>query len=434
MKKITILLLFIIPAITSFSQAKVTNAINYLKDFQREKDPQSLAKAKENIDAYIQGGEMKDPAKAQKVKAQVYVALFENNLGIQRDKLANIPDPNTRELTAYQNVTSTAELDEAMKAIAASKAADTKGVFAPEILVVESQIYNHYYNKGIVYSNGAKLIESIDMFEKALAINDSDSTLMLLLASNAYDAKDFNKAKTSLSKMIDAKKGSSLVYNMLVQSNFNLKDTVAGIEALKKGRLAYPQDDNLLTTETNYFLNSRKSEEALKNLDKVVAARPDDPGSYFARATIYDKLAHPEDKDGKALPKPANYDQLVKSAEDDYKKAIELFEPKHKQAASLSAREREQLKEGYSGALFNLGVMYFNDGAVISTKADKITDNAKYAAENKKANDFFKKAMPFLEKSLEVKAEEKTAYALKQIYTRLEMPEKVKSLNEQMKN
>lgn len=434
MKKISILLLFVIPVITGFSQAKVTNAINYLRDFQKNNDQESLTKAKENIDAYIQAGELKDPAKAQKVKGQVYLALFENNLGIQRAKLSNITDPNARELAAYQNTASTAELDEAMKAFAASKAADTKGAFAPEILTLETQIYNHYYNKGIVYSNNAKLTESVDMFEKALAINDADSTLMILLASNAYDAKDFNKAKTALTKMIDAKKGSGLVYNLLVQSDFNLKDTVAGIEVLKKGRAAFPEDDNLLTTETNYFLNSRKSEEALKNLDKVVASRPNDPGTYFARATIYDKLAHPEDKEGKALAKPANYDQLVKSAEDDYKKAIELFEPKHKQVNSLSAREREQLKDGYSGALFNLGVMYFNDGAVISTKADKITDNAKYAAENKKANEYFKKAMPFLEKSLEVKSEEKTAYALKQIYTRLEMPEKVKSLNEQMKN
>jgi tetratricopeptide (TPR) repeat protein len=434
MKKITILLLLVIPALTGFSQAKLVNAIKYLNDFQKNKDQESLAKAKENIDLYIQGGEIKDPAKAQKVKGQVYLALFENNLGLQRDKLANITDPNAKELTAYQNTASTAELDEAMKAFAASKAADTKGVYAAELLVSETQAYNHYYNKGIVYSNNSKLPESVDMFEKALAINDSDSTLMLLVASNSYDMKDYNKAKSTLSKMIEAKKGSPLVYNLLVQSNFNLKDTVAGIDVLKKGRAAYPSDDNLLTTETNYFLNNHKTEDALKNLEKVVASRPNDPGLYFTRGTTYDKLAHPEDKDGKALPKPANYDTWVKSAESDYKKAIELSEAKYKNLSTLQPQEATQLKEVYSQALFNLGVMYFNDGAEISKVADKITDNAKYAAENKKANEQFKKAMPFLEKSQEVSSDERTLYALKQIYTRLELTDKLKTVNAQMKN
>ena len=96
MKKITSLLLLVIPALTGFSQAKLVNAIKYLNDFQKNKDQESLAKAKENIDLYIQGGEIKDPAKAQKVKGQVYLALFENNLGLQRDKLANITDPNAK--------------------------------------------------------------------------------------------------------------------------------------------------------------------------------------------------------------------------------------------------------------------------------------------------------------------------------------------------
>lgn len=429
MKKITILLLLLTPAITGFSQAKLVNAIKYLNDFQKNKDQESLAKAKENIDLYMQGGEIKDPAKAQKVKGQVYLALFDNNLNIQREKLTSVADPNAKELTAYENTASTAELDEAVKALAASKAADTKNVYAAEMLSLEAQVYNHYFNKGIVYSNKLKLNESVDMFEKALALNDGDSTLLILLSSNAYDAKDYNKAKTYLNKMIEAKKGSALTYNLLVQSNFNLKDTVAGMEVLKKGRVAYPSDDNLLTTETNYFLNTHKTEEALKNLEKVVAARPDDAGLYFTRGTTYDKLAHPEDKDGKALPKPASYETWVKSAESDYKKAIELSEIKYKNIGSLQAHEASQLKEVYAQALFNLGVMYFNDGAEISRVADKITDNAKYAAENKKANEQFKKAMPYLEKSQEVSADERTQYALKQIYTRLELNDKLKALN-----
>ena len=106
----------------------------------------------------------------------------------------------------------------------------------------------------------------------------------------------------------------------------------------------------------------------------------------------------------------------MKSAETDYKKAIEL-------------------KPDYFDALYNLGVLYNNHGVVLNKIADQITDNAK----NKTANDLalakFTNALPVLEKALELNPKDKnTMFALKQIYARTQQPDKVKEINERLKN
>ena len=434
MKKIAILLLLTMPVLAGYSQAKLVNAIKYHDDYLNHKDQESLRKAKENIDLYLQNPEAKEPAKAQRIKGQIYLSLFDNNLNLETNKLTSITDANQKILTAYQN-TPTAELDEAVKAFAEVKKLDKKGIQLVEVLPAEKRIYEHYYNKGIANSNASKLTEAIEMYEKAAALDESnDSTLLLSLSSNAFDNKNYDKAKLNLTKLVDAKKGSALIYNLLVQSEFMLKDTVAGVETLKKGRAAYPSDEALQRTETNYYLNSGKSEEAIKSLNAVIASKPQEPGLYLARGNMFDNLAHPENAKGEKLPKPGNYNELMKSAEADYKKTIELSEAKYKNLSSLPAKEAEQVKDTYSQALYYLGIVYFNVGVDISAVADKITDNAKFAAQNKKANDEFIKAMPYFEKSQELKPHQQKLFALKQIYSRLEMMDKLKAVNDQMKN
>jgi len=194
------------------------------------------------------------------------------------------------------------------------------------------------------------------------------------------------------------------------------KDTVAGMELLKKGRTAYPNDINLLISETNYFLKVNNSTEALNNLNLAIAAKPGDANLYLVRGNIYDNLANPKDNAGKDLDKPKDYDEKLKLAEADYKKAVEL-------------------KPDYFDAMYNLGVLYNNHGVAIAKQSDKITDNAKYAAENQKATDEFTKALPILEKALTINPKDRgTMVALKQIYARMQMLDKVKEMNEKLKN
>jgi Flp pilus assembly protein TadD len=194
-----------------------------------------------------------------------------------------------------------------------------------------------------------------------------------------------------------------------------LKDTAAGVETLKKGRLAYPNDINLLTSEINYYLKTNNSTEAINNLNFALIAKPTDANLFLVRAILYDNIANPKDATGKDLAKPKDYADKLALAEADYKKAIEF-------------------KPDYFDALYNLGALYNNKGAFIAKEANKIANEAKYKVENAKATEEFNKAMPVLEKALQINPKDNnTLFALKQIYSRLQLLDKLKAINEKLK-
>ncbi|MBA3970633.1 MAG: tetratricopeptide repeat protein [Bacteroidetes bacterium] len=395
---------------------KIVNTKNYLREFGESKDIESLNKAKENIDLAAAHPDTKDLAKTQTLKAQVYVTIFDNSLRLENEKLTTITDPNKRNLAAYQN-TSSAPLSEAFAACNASKAVDTKGNYTSEVANYIRSIAGHYENKAIADYNAKKYADALPSFEKAFEINGSkDSASLANCALVADRAANYEKAKLYYQKMIDNKQGLGNTYSSLVNVYLMMKDSVGGMDVLKKGRAAYPNDINLVITETNYFLKTNNSKEALNNLNIALAAKPADANLYLVRGNIYDNLANPKDAAGKDMEKPKDYDEKINAAEADYKKAVEL-------------------KPDYFDALYNLGILYNNKGVALNKKADMITDNVKYKAENDKATAEFNKAIPVLEKALEVSPKDRnTMYALKQVYARTQQADKLKAITERLKN
>ena len=417
MKKIALLFIMTIPVYTGFAQtAKVVNTVNYLRDFNNSHELESLNKAKENIDLASASPDTKDQAKTQKLRAEVYVTIFENDLRLETEKLASMADPNKRNIAAYQN-TSSASLGEALTACTYGKTLDVKKNYAADFTGFVTRIASHYENKAIGDYNAKKYADALPSFEKAYEINGAkDTTTLSNCALVADRANIFDKAKMYYQIMIDNKQGYGNTYSAIVNVYLMMKDTVGGMDMLKKGRAAYPNDINLVITETNYFLKTNNSKEALGNLNIAIAAKPADANLYLVRGNLYDNLANPKDAAGKDADKPKDYEDKFKMAEADYKKAIEL-------------------KPEYFDALYNLGVLYNNHGVSINKTADKITDNAKYKAENDKATAEFSKAMPILEKALSVNPKDRnTMYALKQIYARMQMMDKLKEMNEKLKN
>jgi hypothetical protein len=69
------------------------------------------------------------------------------------------------------------------------------------------------------------------------------------------------------------------------------------------------------------------------------------------------------------------------------------------------------------GANYNLGALYFNKGGETRNKANGTSNNTEYKKINKKADDLFAKALPYLETAHELNAEDKnTLLSLKQLY------------------
>lgn len=417
MKKVILTLVLATGIITANAQsAKVVSARNYLSEFEKSNDADYLSKAKEAIDLASEHADTKDLPKTMVFRGQIYLAIFENGLRKKTDELtATIPDPKRREAAVYQNVTSE-PLGASLEAFKKAKSLDAKSNWITETTNGINKIAVYYNNKAAYDYNGKKYAESLDSFEKAYEMGGSkDTNLLYNCALTADRSGNLEKAKLYYGKMMETKQGFGNTYSSLMNVYLVAKDTAGGLDVLKKGRAAFPNDINLLISETNHYLKTNKSKEALDNLNLAIQAKPADANLYLVRGNIHDNLANPKDDAGKDLEKPKDYEDKLKLAEADYKKAVEL-------------------KADYFDALYNLGVLYNNHGVAITKLADKITDNVKYAAENDKATAEFTKAMPILEKALQVNPTDRgTMIALKQIYARTQQMDKLKEINEKLK-
>jgi len=417
MKRIILLALATASIITTANaqSAKVVSAWKYLKDYNESQDPDYIAKAKEAIDLASENPDTKEQAKTQVYRGQIYLALFKKNLRAENDKSTD-PDPKKKEAASFQAV-SPAELITAYDAYAKAKTLDAKGNYASEINNGIAEITVYISNKAVYDYNAKNYAAALSDFEKAYEITGSKDTLTLSnLAITAERAGNYEKAKTYYQKMADAKVGRGSTYVQLMNTYLVLKDTVGGIEALKKGRVAFPTDINLLRNEIDIYIKTNKTTEALANLNQAIAAQPTDHVLYFARGNMYDNLSNPKDAKGKELEKPKDAEEKMKMAEEDYKKAIEL-------------------KPDYFDALYNLGALYYNSGVTLGNKANTITDQKKYEVEIAKANAEFTKAVTVLEKANAVNDKDKaTMVALKNIYYRLQMKEKGDAMKAKLTN
>lgn len=395
--------------------AKVVSAWKYLKDYTESQDPDYIAKAKEAIDLAAENPDTKEQAKTQVYKGQIYLALFNKSLR-EGEAKSKETDPAKKQAASFQNA-SPADLYTAYDAYAKARSLDAKGNYKTEVSNGINEVSILIANKAVHDYNAKNYPAALASFEKAFQISDSKDTATLTNAAiTAERAENFDKAKQYYQKMAEMKVGRGATYIQLMNVFMNLKDTVGGLDVLKKGRAAFPNDINLLLNETDFYIKSNKSVEALNNLNQAIAAKPGDYILYFARGNMYDNLSNPKDAKGKELEKPKDADEKMKLAEADYKKSLEL-------------------KPDYFDALYNLGALYYNNGVALGNKANTITDQKKYEAEIARANDEFNKAVPILEKALSVNGKDKaTMVALKNCYYRLQMKEKGDAMKEKLKN
>jgi len=135
-------------------------------------------------------------------------------------------------------------------------------------------------------------------------------------------------------------------------------------------------------------------------LNKAIANDPENKTLYFARATMKEKT---EDIEG---------------AQADYEKAISM-------------------DGSYFDAVYNLGALFFNKGVEQNEIANAVppSDLKKYEEEKAKATEYFKKALPHLEKAEQINGEDlATLQSLKQLYAFLQDNDNYARINEKLKN
>lgn len=451
MKKITILSIALLPLFGLSQKAKVQTAWRALNDYEAtykdgKPDLVYLNKAKDAIDAALVSEDTKNQGKTHAYKARISYALYQYNLTQELKKLEpTVTDKNERAMLAYGN-TPLADFESANQEMEKIKELDPKfmetimegltkgtamlGEDDVKFALVAQQMKMESANIAQGKYKAKKYDEAAEYFFKTGFLNTllykaKDTANFYNACISAGKAKNTAKILEYNKKMIDGKISSPYNYEAMYNAHLSKTpaDTNAAMEILKKGRIAFPNDLGLMNKETDYFLAKNKSQEALNNLKASIEKDPGNPIFYLITGQIYDGMANPKDKaTGKELPKPSNYEDLIKSAESNYMKGIEL---------------KSTNKDYQYNLIFNLGALYNNyAGYYQNRQPAAITEAAKVQKENDiKSQEYFKKAIPYLEQALTIKPDDKpTMIALRKLYMFTKEEAKAKEMNDKIKS
>jgi hypothetical protein len=192
--------------------------------------------------------------------------------------------------------------------------------------------------------------------------------------------KDNSKSKELLQKLIDINFNEPAIYVQMSIILIEEEKMEKALEYLALGRESFEEDQGLINTQINLYIQLGRTTELIGKLGEAIALDEENELLYFNRGTIYDQEGD------------------IENAEKDYLTALEL-------------------NPSTFGANYNLGALYFNQGVETKNKANATSDNSLYSKLNKEADAVFAKALPYLEAAHIINTEDKnTLLSLKQLY------------------
>ena len=305
----------------------------------------------------------------------------------------------TSELPAYKELDADAPM-KSFNALMKSRDLDVKGKYKEDISHYLSYLTNVFYREGGTAFQDGDYTKSIQDFEVAYKIGETNERLDTVAAFNIgmagvlSDQPDI--ATKYLQICVDANFDEPRIYMFYNRSAKQLGDTARALEIIKLGRERYPNELSLLLEQAQIYLErgeNKKLQEALK------VALEKDP----TNANLYFLLGKTYDDEGEKIV-----------AEEYYLKSVEA---------------NPEFFEAY----YNIGAIYVNNAAELQIQANDLplNDTEKYDELTAEANKNLEKAVPYLEKSLELRPDDiPTLTALKEAYARLKMTDKLKQLSE----
>lgn len=388
-------------SVSAFAQkTNVVTAYNYNKDFERGGDCSDLVKGMQAIVPATSDEKTKNEAKTWYYGGNIFYNAYFAPEGKCRTAIPNALDSAYKYyLNALKfNVEDGAEMHlqpykkeadhEKLVSLVQNKETeyDDKTYTIDIIAKILPYIANAYANSGIIAYNEGNMESAVKNYDIAISsarlfgVVDTVSIYNSALASDK--SENYEAAAKKYQKLIELGYGGGNIYIYLANTHQAMGDTARKIETIMAGRQAYPENLNLITQELQYYLESGKSEEALKNFEVAIAKDPNNAALWYNRGYIYDQMGE--------------YDK----AAHDYKKTLEI-------------------DSSNFDAAYNLGAMYYNRGVELNNQANSydISETKKYEAAIKEAEKYFLLALPHLENALKINPEDQnTIVSLMKIY------------------
>lgn len=375
MKRI-LFLLFIAAGLSASAQSsKVVSAYNALKDAE-------FGKAAEYIDAATLNEKTMGSEKTWRYRGDIYkqIALSDEDFGISKDVAIQ---------TALASYEKAIELD-------------TKERWIQENTLGRNQCRNIMVNMGIEAYNEKEYGKSRDLFiggaEAAERAGFIDTLAIYNAGLAAEQIQDYTTALAQYNKAAETGYLGAQMYIYMANVYTAMDDTEGYLEVIKAGRIAYPEDADLIVYELNYYLRNGQFEEAENNLKLAIEKEPMNKQLHFSLGVVYDNLGQTD-------------------------------------KAAIAYQDAINIDPEYFDAVYNLGALYFNDGVEMNNAANDIEDNKKYEAKKAEAKASFVKALPFLEKAHELDPKDLGAMqSLKTLYASIGETEKYKEIKTKMDN
>ncbi|HCY39876.1 MAG TPA: hypothetical protein DHV48_00705 [Prolixibacteraceae bacterium] len=390
MKKVLFQIILFFAFSGVFAQkGKVTSALNY-------KDSGKLDKAVTTIEEAIDASNPRTESsinwpRTWEVRGEIYQAVFQSK------------DENYRKLHSDP-------LAEAFKSYLKAIEVDAKNKFSNSIKIKMQLLIHDLSIQAETAYNSQNFDKAFASFEQIMAIENTpvfkavspeavDTVIIFNAALTAFNSQKFDKAIEYFTKAANYKYNGARTCELLAESYLATNDTIGALEILKKGIIEYPSNSQILVLLINICEKNHKIEDALKYLDLAISKEPENDSFHLFRGILFDRTH--------------NTDEAIKC----YEKTIKL-------------------NPHNMDAFFNLGIVYYNRGVNQIEVANSVPSNQpeKYDAEKNKADLEFRKALPYLEKAHELKANDKmTLESLKNVYYRLQMLDKHAEIVEKMK-
>ncbi len=354
-------------------KGKVSSALNFI-------ETGNFDKAKEAIDAALVHEKTKDWPKTYYALGRVAQTMWEKGYESNDEKLMNAWD---EQLTyAYDSYIKSMELDD-------------KDNMQKLIIVQLPALANDFLAWGAREFENGDFKKSTLAFEKLLDLQGNeiymgqiDTVIVYNTALAAYNAKDYEKAIKYLDWSIDMKYGETTPYRLKYQVYVDEGDMGNAEKALRDAFEEYPEDEEVLRTMIQFFIDNDKKQDALDYLNMALENNPNDQMLHFAKGVMYMQT-------------------------EDYDNAL------------VSLLKAIEIKDDYFESQYNTGVCYYNKGASMIDEANNIMDPDEYNKAIEEAKGVFAKAVPFMEKAHELSPDDMdTLVSLKELYYRLQMTDK----------
>lgn len=274
------------------------------------------------------------------------------------------------------------------------------------------------------YKNSFNYYDMVTKCHETLESNEtksmlSDPALMsqhkFYTAVAGYYGEMNEEIKPYLMDLHAEKYDHSFVYEALF--NISKDDPESAFQFLKEGRERYPEEKGLLYAEINYFLGIGNLEEPIDRIKEAIQADPENVSLYTTLGNVYDQLYQKELEEG-----------------GDPVKGTEYFNE-----AYASFNKTLEIDNANFDATYSIGALYYNKAASLTTEINELANDyssagtKKYDERKSEMDGYFNEALPYFENAHNLNASDvNTIIALKEIYARKNMFDKVNEMKEKL--